>query len=120
MTETSNPRPTSERVVEIADLGQLIATAEVETSPETHGTAHVSFHAAAGHLPVGTRSRLVDAVLALPEVERSDQLQATVPIGDAESLMRLGERMHDMHVHAAGCTAIVDADISGPCAGQKM
>ena len=47
----------------------------------------------------------------LPEVQDSARLEATVPLGDAESLERLRERAEDTVTRPAGSTALVDADI---------
>jgi hypothetical protein len=58
----------------------------------------------------------------LPEVQASSRLEATVPLGDAESLQRLRERTEDTVTHPAGSTALVDADIppGGPAGpGQE-
>jgi len=38
-------------------------------------------------------------------------LEATVPLGDAESLHRLRERTDYMTTRAAGCSALIDADL---------
>ena len=48
----------------------------------------------------------------LPEVQAGSRLEATVPLGDAESLERLRERTEDAVTRPAGSTALVDADIS--------
>ena len=45
----------------------------------------------------------------LPEVQDSARLEATVPLGDAESLERLRERAEDTVTRPAGSTALVDA-----------
>jgi hypothetical protein len=58
----------------------------------------------------------------LPEVQASSRLEATVPLGDADSLQRLRERTEDSVTRPAGSTALVDADIppSGPAGpGQE-
>ena len=47
----------------------------------------------------------------LPGVQASSRLEATVPLGDAESLERLRERTEDTVARPAGSTALVDADI---------
>ena len=54
-----------------------------------------------------------------PEVQASARLEATVLLGDADSLQRLRERTEDTLTLAAGSTALVDADISpgGPRPG---
>ena len=47
----------------------------------------------------------------LPEVHAGARLEATVPIGDSESLQRLRERTEDTVTRPAGSTALVDAAI---------
>jgi hypothetical protein len=103
--------PGTPRHVEIKDGDQTVAAAEVTTSPEADGTAQASLHAASGHIAPGSRARLVDAVMDLPEVQASEHLKATVPLGDGESLERLRERTDDTATRPAGSTALVDAKI---------
>ena len=47
----------------------------------------------------------------LPEVQASSRLEATIPLGDADSLQRLRERTEDTVTRPAGSTVLVDADI---------
>jgi len=103
--------PRTSRYVEIKDGDQTVAAAEVTTSPQSDGTAQASLHAAAGHIAPGSRAGLVDAVMDLPEVQASEHLQATVPLGDGESLERLRERTRDSTTRPAGSTALLDAKI---------
>ena len=77
------------RHIEIRHGGQVVATAEV-TMPAA-GTARTSLRAAAGHVAPGWRTELVDTVMDLPEVQASQRLEATVPLGDSEFLERLRE-----------------------------
>ena len=111
MTDPGTPRH-----VEIKDGEDTVAAAEVTTSQEPGGTAQASLHAAPGHIAPGSRASLVDAVMDLPEVQASEHLQATVPLGDGESLERLRERTDDTTTRAAGSTALLDANI--PPAGE--
>ena len=53
-------------------------------------------------------------MLDLPEVQASSRLEATVPMGDSESLQRLRERAAGTTTRAAGSTALVDADLPAP------
>jgi hypothetical protein len=115
MTEPADDAVTNDEHVEITDDGHLLAAAEVSTSAHPHGTARVVLHAESGHLPIGTRAQLVDAVLDLPTVGSSDHLRACAPIGDSESLSQIRQRSTDMRAHAAGCTVIIDADLHGLC-----
>ena len=117
MTDPGTPRH-----VEIKDGDQTVAAAEVTTSQEAGGTAQASLHAAPGHIAPGSRASLVDAVMDLPEVQASEHLQATVPLGDGESLERLRERTDNTTTRPAGSTALLDANIpadGGPGSGQE-
>ena len=114
--------PSRPQHIEIKDGDETVAAAEVTTSQEPGGTAQASLHAAPGHIAPGSRASLVDAVMDLPEVQASEHLQATVPLGDAESLDRLRERTDDATTRPAGSTALLDANIppdGEPGSGQE-
>jgi hypothetical protein len=102
------------RRVEVKDGDQTVAAAEVAKHAE--GTIRTSLHPSSGPTPPGSRADLVDAVMDLPEVQASSRLEATVPLGDAESLERLRERTEDAVTRPAGSTALLDAGI--PDAGR--
>jgi uncharacterized phage protein gp47/JayE len=102
--------PDESRHVEIKDGDQSVA-AEVTTAAGAEGTARASLHAAPGHVAPGSRASLVDAIMDLPEVQASTRLEATVPLGDGESLERLRERTEDSVTRPAGSTALLDATI---------
>jgi hypothetical protein len=108
---TSNEKP---RRVEIKDGDQTVAAAEVAEHAE--GTVRASLLPSSGHTPPGSRASLVDAVMGQPEVQSGSRLEATVPLGDAESLERLRERTEDTVTRPAGSTVLVDADL--PSAGD--
>jgi hypothetical protein len=97
------------RRVEVKDGDQTVAAAEV--SEHAEGTIRTSLHPSSGPTPPGSRANLVDAVMDLPEVQASSRLEATVPLGDAESLERLRERTEDAVTRPAGSTALLDAGI---------
>src|ERR1700684_1312389 len=99
------------RRVEIKDGDQTVAAAEV--SQHEGGTARASLHASSGHVPPGRRADLVDAVVDLPEVQASNRLEATIPLGDTETLDRLRERTDETTSRAAGPPAGVDASLPG-------
>jgi len=103
--------PDKSRRVEVRDDDQTVAAAEVTTLENAGGTIRTSLLPSSGHTPPGSRASLVDAVMGLPEVQASSRLEATVPLGDAESLARLRERTEDTVTRPAGSTALVDADI---------
>ena len=103
--------PDRSRHVEVKDGDQTVAAAEVTTLDDAEGTVRASLLPSSGHTPPGTRAGLVDAVMDLPEVQASSRLQATIPLGDADSLQRLRERTDDTVTRSAGSTTLVDADI---------
>jgi uncharacterized phage protein gp47/JayE len=106
--------PDVSRHVEVKVGDQTVAAADVTTGEGTKGTARTSLHAAAGHIAPGSRASLVDAVMDLPEVQASRRLEATVPLGDGESLDRLRQRTVDSVTRPAGSTALLDANIPSP------
>ena len=114
--------PDRSRHIEVGDGGQSVAAAEVTTSAGADGTVRASLHASAGHITPGSRASLVDAVMDLPEVQASVRLEATVPLGDGESLERLRQRTDDTTTRPAGSTALLDANIPAdgePRSGQE-
>jgi hypothetical protein len=114
--------PDKSRHVEVKDGDQTVAAAEVTALDNAEGTVRTSLLPASGHTPPGSRASLVDAVMDLPEVQASSRLEATVPLGDAESLERLRERTEDTVTRPAGSTVLVAADIppGGPVSpGQE-
>ncbi len=103
--------PEDAQRVEIKEGDQTVAAAEVSQRPG--GTTRASLHAASGHVAPGRRADLVDAVVDLPEVQASSRLEATIPLGDGETLDRLRERTEETTSRAAGSTALVDASLQG-------
>jgi hypothetical protein len=103
--------PDASRHIEVKYGDQQVAAAEVTTSEGAEGTARASLHAVSGHVAPGSRASLVDAVMDLPEVQASIRLEATVPLGDGESLERLRQRTDDAVTRPAGSTALLDANI---------
>jgi hypothetical protein len=97
--------------VEVRAGDQTVAAAEVTCDARAGGTVRTSLYPSSGHVPAGSRARLVDSVMELPEVRASARLEATVPLGDAEALQRLRERTRDAVTRPAGSTALVDADL---------
>ena len=99
------------RRVEIRDGDQTVAAAEVSRRPG--GTARASLSAASGHVAPGRRADLVNAVVDSPEVQECSRLEATIPLGDSETLDRLRERTEETTTRPAGSTALVDASVPG-------
>ena len=88
---------------------------------DAKGTVRTSLSPCSGHTPPGSHASLVDAVMDLPEVQAVSRLEATVPLGDAESLERLRERARGTVTRPAGSTVLVDADIlpAGPAGTSR-
>jgi hypothetical protein len=103
--------PDKSHRVEVKDHDQTVAVAEVRTLDHPAGTVRTSLLPSSGHTSPGSHASLVDAVMDLPEVQASSRLEATLPLGDVESLERLRERTEDSVTRPAGSTALVDADI---------
>jgi hypothetical protein len=99
------------RHLEISDSHGMVAAADVTISQEPDRHARTSLRAAAGHLAPGVRTRLVDAVLDLPELHDGARLEAAFPLGDSETLYRLRERCTNVTTHPAGATVLLEATI---------
>jgi len=106
------------RHIEVAEDGEVVALADV-TSVEEQGVIRAELHARAGQLPVGTRARLVDAVLDIAEARDGNRLEATIPLGDVESLDRLRECCDDVRARPAGASCLVDAALPGETTQQS-
>jgi hypothetical protein len=102
-------------VIDDAD-GRPVAAADVTAADGEGGPAatRVSLHVESGHVPPGTRTRLVDAVLDAPEVAAGGHLSVALPIGDTEILDRLRSRCDTDDVRAAGATCLVEAELRDP------
>ena len=101
-------RPTDLPSIRIADAGHTVATAEIHAA-EGSRVLHADLHVESGHLPMGTRTRLVDAVVDSAEADHADRLVATMPLDDTEMLDRMRERCDDVETRANGSTKIVEA-----------
>ena len=73
--------------------------------------ARASLHVESGHLPVGARRRLVDAILDAPEISSRQHIQVALPLGDCEILDRLRQRCDIDEMRAAGATCLVEATV---------
>ena len=94
------------------DAGQLVAAADIDVVGPS--VARASLHLESGHLPPGTRERLVDAVLDAPEVSSRQHIQVALPVGDTEILDRIRERCDTGDTRAAGASCLVEADLPPP------
>lgn len=96
-------RPQYSVVVDGVD-GRPLAGADIDIVDRS--VARASLYVEAGHLPTGTRTRLVDAVFDSPQIHAHQFLQVTMPLGDTEILHRVRERSDAGEAHAAGSTCL--------------
>ena len=101
--------PAPPRIVIDGDDGRPLAVARIELVDTD--TARASLYVESGHLPAGTRTRLVDAVFDDPAVRSRRQVQVTLPLGDTEILDRVRQRGLVAHFRAAGSTCLVEAEL---------
>lgn len=90
--------------------GKVLGQASV-SPPDEHGEARVQVQMASGHLPAGTRRKVTDAVHDTLAKDQTQHLTATVPIGDAELVEGLRDRLDDPELRAAGSTSIITGDL---------
>ncbi len=103
--------------ITLTDDDHRLAEATIRSA--THRPSiHADLHVEAGHLPVGTRTRLVDAVLDLTAAEPGIHLQVTLPAGDGEILDRLRERCDDVQIRSAGASCLATGTLRREATGQ--
>jgi hypothetical protein len=101
--------PALPRIVIDDEGGDTLAVATIDfIGPDV---VRASLHVSPGHLPPGTRTRLVDAVFDDPDIRSRRQVQVTLPMGDIEILDRLRERGVFTAFRAAGSTSLVEVDL---------
>jgi hypothetical protein len=71
----------------------------------------LSCHIDAGHLPVGVREELIDAIFAVPEVQARRRIRATIPLGDTSLLNAIRAHCRDIDTRGAGASCLIDATI---------
>lgn len=103
--------PAPPRIVIDGADGRPLAVARIDLLDAD--TARAALHVVPGHLPAGTRSRLVDAVFDDPDVRARHQVQITLPLGDFEILDRVRQRGTIATFRAAGSTCLVEAELTG-------
>jgi hypothetical protein len=103
--------------ITLTDHGQMVAEATVRSA--THRpSVHADLHVEAGHLPAGTRTRLVDAVLDSTAAEPGIHLQVTLPAGDGEILDRLRERCDNLQIRSAGASCLATGTVRQEATGR--
>jgi hypothetical protein len=101
--------PARPRIAIDDEDGRLVGAADIEVVDLWQ--ARASLHVESGHLPAGTRQRLVDAVLDAPEIRSRRHVQVALPLGDGEILDRIRQLCDIDQMRAAGATCLVEATI---------
>ena len=102
--------PSAVQHITIEDDGRILAEADVRSEPDV---VRAALRVEAGHLPPGTRARLVDAVLDIPDAEPGTRLEVTLPAGDAEMLERIRERCDQVDARRAGASCLLNTTQPG-------
>jgi hypothetical protein len=89
--------------------GRPVGAAEIEVV--NHWQVRASLHVESGHLPIGARRRLVDAIFDAPEISSRQHVQVALPLGDCEILDRIRQRCDIDEMRAAGATCLVVATV---------
>ena len=98
---------TDDKHVSINVHGETVAEATI-SPPDDDGQARVDVHTESGHLPVGARKRMADAIHEAVTEDEADRISATVPLGDAELVEGIREHLVDVELRAAGATSIIE------------
>ena len=72
----------------------------------------VRFTTPGGHASSAAQAELVDSLFALPQVNESSHIRATLPLGESEIILRLAQRCSSLQTRAAGTTCILDGDVA--------
>lgn len=98
------------RNITVEDGGEVVAQAAITTT-DGAGEARAEVSIAPGHLPVGTRQRVADAVHEAVVADHAGHLTASVPQGDAELVDGIRDHLSDVHLRAAGASCIIEGDV---------
>ncbi|MCO7220616.1 hypothetical protein [Klenkia sp. PcliD-1-E] len=100
--------PDDTQHVEVEAEGRVVASADVLADGDS---AVAALHVEPGHLPPGTRTRLVDAVVGTPAVAGAERLTTASPAGDVEVAQRVRERLDDVEARSVGATTFHDGTV---------
>ena len=98
------------RQISLEDGGEILAEATISAPDEASG-ARAEITVAPGHLPVGTRQKMADAVHEMVCDDNARHLTASVPKGDAELVDGIRGHLSDVDLRAAGASTIIHGDV---------
>ena len=101
---------TDDTQIIVEEDGQVLARATVTNASE-EGESRAQVQMASGHLPVGTRQKVVDAVQEAVIEHQTRRLTVTVPCGDAELVEGIWDHLDHVELRAAGATSIIRGDV---------
>lgn len=96
--------------ISVEENGEVLAQATISAPDENNG-ARAEVTMAPGHLPVGTRQKMADAVHEAVCDDNARHLTATVPKGDTELVDGLRGHLSDVELHVAGASSIIQGDV---------
>lgn len=99
-----------DRHVSINAHGETLVEATI-SPPDGDGEARVDVHTGSGHLPVGARQRMADAIHEVVTEGQAERVSVTIPLGDAELVEGIRGHLNDVVLRAAGATSIIEGDV---------
>ena len=102
---------TEDRHVSIKAHGETLAEATI-SPPDGDGEARVDVSTESGHLPVGARQSLADAIHDVLTEVHAVRVSATVPLGDAEMIEGIRDHLNDVELRAAGATSLIEGKVA--------
>lgn len=97
--------------VTVEDEGRVLAAATVQTDTD-NSAIHADLRVEPGHQPMGTRARLVDAVLDEGAAHPGTQVEMIMAAGEGEILEQLRERCDTLEARRAGASMIAQGSIT--------
>ena len=98
------------RQINVNENGEILAEATI-SAPDDTNCARAEVTVAPGHLPVGTRQKMADAVHEAVCEDNAQHLTASVPKGDAELVDGIRGHLSDVELRVAGASSIIHGDV---------
>ena len=95
--------------ISVEENGEVLPQATI-SAPDDNNDARAEVTMAPGHLPVGTRQKMADAVHEAVCDYNASHLTATVPQGEAELVDGIRGHLSDVELRAAGASSITTRD----------
>lgn len=99
-----------ERQIDVEENGQLLAETTL-SARDANNEMRAQVTPVPGHLPVGSRQKVADAVYEAVVADHASHLTVTVPLGDAELIDRIRSHLSEVELRAAGATCIIEGQV---------